>query len=184
MERHSTRRHSSKMCVIHNCHKINRTPGNNGNTSPKYNPSLGKGTNYLTQGERFSFWKSYNVDDAAFLFLNRKDIEEASALILQHFNRFGLTVHCGDRNNNEKSKTEAMHIPKPGTTSSTEAINDINIDNNKYFSFCNQFKYLGSIFTNTLNDSEDIETKQNKIRVLLLVQYRRYFFTNTTADGT
>jgi Reverse transcriptase (RNA-dependent DNA polymerase) len=132
---------------------------NNGNTTPKYNPSLGKGTSHLTQGERFLFWKSYYVDDAAFLFLNRKDIEEASKLLLQHFDRFGYTVHCDDRNNNEKSKTEVMHIPKPGTKSHPEAINDINIDNNKHFSFCNQFNYLGSIFTNNLNDSEDIDRR-------------------------
>jgi hypothetical protein len=76
-----------------------------GKTTIKHNPNLGRGTNHQTQGEKFSFWKSDYVDDAAFLFTNRQDIEKASTLILYHFNRFGLTVHSGDRTNNEKSKT-------------------------------------------------------------------------------
>jgi hypothetical protein len=109
-----------------------------GNTTPKYNPNLDKGTNHHTQGEKFSFWKSYYVNDAAFLFTSRQDIEKVSILILNHFNRFGLTVHCGDRNNKEKSKTEAMHIPRSGETSQPEAINNINIDSNRYFFFLQQ----------------------------------------------
>jgi hypothetical protein len=72
-----------------------------GVSTPKYNPGLAKGTSHLTQGEKFSFWKSYYVDDAAFLLLNRKDVEKASKLIIEHFSRFGLTVHCGDHNKDE-----------------------------------------------------------------------------------
>ena len=77
----------------------------------KYNPNLGKGTSTKTEGMPISFWKSYYVDDAAFLFLNRENIERASRLIMKHFKRFGLTVHSGDKRSNESSKTEAMHIP-------------------------------------------------------------------------
>jgi hypothetical protein len=42
----------------------------------KYNPNLGKGSS-TTKGTHFSLWKLYDVDDAAFLFLNREDIEQA-----------------------------------------------------------------------------------------------------------
>jgi hypothetical protein len=52
-----------------------------------------------------------------------------------------------------------LHIPRPGKISQPEETKDIDLDNNKYFSFCNQFKYLGSIFTNNLNDSEDINRR-------------------------
>jgi hypothetical protein len=41
--------------------------------TPKYNPSLNKGMNYKTKGTPFSFWKSYYVDDAVFIFLNRQE---------------------------------------------------------------------------------------------------------------
>jgi hypothetical protein len=99
------------------------------------------------------------VDDAAFLLLNREDVEKASKLIIEHFSRFGLTVHCGDHNKDEASKTEAMHVPKPGKKSTPEETANIELDNNKYFSFCTKFKYLGSMFTNDLNDSEDINKR-------------------------
>ena len=127
--------------------------------TPKYNPNLNKGTNYKTKGTPFSFWKSYYVDDAAFLFLNRHDLETASSLIATHFRRFGLTVHCGDRRNNEPSKTEAMHIPAPGQVSTENDTADINLDENQYFSFCKNFKYLGTNFTPELNDSNDIKKR-------------------------
>ena len=73
----------------------------------------------VTNGTPFSFWKSYYVDDAAYLFLSRKDIEEALKLIKSHFTRFGLTVDCGDIRNDGNSKTEAMFIPPPGETETT-----------------------------------------------------------------
>ena len=79
-----------------------------------YNPSLKKKVSKLTLGTSFSFWKSYYVDDAAYVFLSQKDIEDASKLIKSQFTRFGLTVHCGDRRNDGKSKTEAILIPPPG----------------------------------------------------------------------
>jgi Reverse transcriptase (RNA-dependent DNA polymerase) len=131
----------------------------NGQISPKYKPNLAKGTSYLTKGEKISFWMSYYVDDAAFLFLNRKDIEKASPMIVHHFSRFGLTVHYGDKRNDEKSKTEAMYIPRPGQQSNTNETKNIEIDDNRYFSFSKKFKYLGSIFSNTLDDTEDIERR-------------------------
>jgi hypothetical protein len=68
-----------------------------------------------------------------------------------------LTVQSGDRTNNEKLKTEAMHMLRPGETFQPEAINDINTDSNQLFSFCNKFKNLGSVFNNKLNGTEDID---------------------------
>ena len=127
--------------------------------TPKYNPSLSKGTNYKTKGTPFSFWKSYYVDDAAFIFLNRQDLQTASSLITTHFRKFGLTVHCGDRRTNEPSKTEAMHIPAPGQKSTENDTADIDIDENHFFSFCKNFKYLGTNFSPELNDSNDIKKR-------------------------
>jgi hypothetical protein len=42
--------------------------------SHKWNPNHGEGNNTTTGGTQFSFWKSYYVDNAAFLFLNRENI--------------------------------------------------------------------------------------------------------------
>ena len=125
----------------------------------RYNPSLRRKVSKLSKGISFSFWKSYYVDDTAFVFLSRKDIEEASKLIKSHFARFGLTVHCGDRRNDGKSKTEAMYFPPPGKTATTTDTADILINENEFFSYCNKFKYLGTIFTPSLKDDLDIQRR-------------------------
>jgi hypothetical protein len=98
------------------------------------------GMNYRNKGQSCSQWKSYYVDDAAFLLLNRSDATEASKLIVSHFRRFGLTVHAGVRNTEESSKTEAMYFPAPLKEPAADAIADIELDNNGYFSFTKEFK--------------------------------------------
>ena len=65
-----------------------------GNFNKNHNLSLKRKVLKTTIGTKFSFCTSYYVDDAAFIFLDRKDIEDASPLIISHFTRFGLTVHC------------------------------------------------------------------------------------------
>ncbi len=117
------------------------------------------GMNYRNKGQSCSQWKSYYVDDAAFLLLNRSDATEASKLIVSHFRRFGLTVHAGVRNTEESSKTEAMYFPAPLKEPAADAIADIELDNNGYFSFTKEFKYLGSTFTPELNDTINVEKR-------------------------
>ena len=45
----------------------------------------------------FSFFLSCYIDDAAFVLLSREDAEKATALIVKHFAKFGLTIHVGNR---------------------------------------------------------------------------------------
>ena len=123
----------------------------------RYNPSPRKKVSELSKGMSFSFYKSYYVDDMAYLFLSRKDIEEASKLIKSHFTRFGLTVHCGDKRNDGNSKTEAMFFPPPGKAATATDTADILINKNEFFSYCNKFKYLGTIFTSSLKDDLGIQ---------------------------
>jgi hypothetical protein len=113
-------------------------------------------TSPLKEGNPFTFWKSFYVDDTAFILLNRRDLTEASKLVSSHFRRFGLTIHTGSRSANEGSKTEFMHFSKPSSKESTEEdLTDINIniDDDKFISSCTFFKYLGSIFTPDLDES-------------------------------
>jgi hypothetical protein len=115
--------------------------------------------NRRNKGQNFSQWKSYYVDDAAFLLLNREDLINASKLIVSHFRRFGLTVHTGVKSSKESSKTEAMHFPAPKQEQTANDTEDIDIDGDRYFSFCDKFKYLGSIFKPSLNDSHDVDKR-------------------------
>jgi hypothetical protein len=59
------------------------------------------GTKHTTKGTKFSFLKSYYVDDTAFVLLNREDVDAASKLIVSHFRRFGLTIHTRSRRKGE-----------------------------------------------------------------------------------
>jgi hypothetical protein len=94
----------------------------------------------------FSLFKSYYVDDTAFILLSRGEVVAASKLIVSHFRRFGLTIHTGSKRKNEKSKTEAIHFPRPGQESSAADMEDIEIDDDRFMSFCVKFKYVGSYY--------------------------------------
>jgi hypothetical protein len=98
------------------------------------------------QGTMFSFFKSYYVGDTAFILLSGEVI--ASKLIVSHFRRFGLTIHTGSKRKGEDSKTEAIHFP-PGQESSAADMEDIEIDADRFMSFCIKFKYLGSYCAGT-----------------------------------
>lgn len=133
-----------------------------GSIDRRANPQLSKGTRHTTQGKKFTFFNSYYVDDAAFILLNREDLEKVSRLIQTHFRRFGLTVHCGDKRNNEDSKTEALFIPTANHKPEPDETNDIMLNDHEYFGFCHQFKYLGTTFDDKLEDSTDIKKRIQK----------------------
>ena len=82
----------------------------------------------MNKGDKFTFFSSYYVDDAAFILLNRNDAIEATKLMHKHFKRFGLTIHTGSKINKEKSKTEFLFVPGAGTTATAPDEEDIFID--------------------------------------------------------
>ena len=125
----------------------------------KYNPSLGKKVSIKTAGEKFSFWKSFYVDDAAFVYLSRKDVVDGAKLVQAHFARFGLTVHCGDKRTGADSKTEAMFFPAAGKKATDADTADIYLNDHKFSGYCNKFKCLGTIFTPSLKDDADINKR-------------------------
>ena len=81
------------------------------NGDVRYDSSLKKKVSKLLKGISFSVWRFCYIDNIAYLFLSRKDIEDASKLIKLHFTHFELTVHCCDKQNDGNSKTEAMFFP-------------------------------------------------------------------------
>ena len=127
----------------------------------QHNPSLSKATNVKNEGTKFKFDRSFYVNDAAFIFLSREDIKKGGKLIQTHFRKFGLTVHAGNKTKEgDKSKTEAMFIPGAGkntTTIDEEA--DIMIGEQEFYSYTKKFKYLGSIFTSSLKDDDNIKRR-------------------------
>jgi hypothetical protein len=111
----------------------------------------------------FLFLKSYYVDDTAFILLSHRELVAASKLIVSHFRRFGLTIHAGSKRKDEGSKTEAIHFPRPGQESSAADMEDIEIDEDRYMSFCLKSKYL---VVPELNDTADITERISQARKL------------------
>jgi hypothetical protein len=106
-------------------------------------------------GEKFSFFKSYYVDDAAFILLSREDAIRATKLIVSHFKRFGLTVHTGSRSLSEGSKTEALYIPPPWKEPYTEEelsaeTADIAIDEDRFISYTVNLNILAAFCSRCL----------------------------------
>ena len=52
-----------------------------------------------------------------------------------------------------------MFFPPPGKTATATDTADILINKNEFFSYCNKFKYLGTIFTPSLTDDLDIQRR-------------------------
>jgi hypothetical protein len=81
----------------------------------------------------FSFFKSYYVDDTAFILLSRGEVIAAQAY------RLSLSTFWSDyshwKRKGEDSKTEAIHFPRPGQESSAADMEDIEIDADRFMSF-------------------------------------------------
>ena len=127
-------------------------------------------------------FKSYYIDDAAFILLNREDAIRATKLIVSHFKRFGLTVHTGSRSLGEGSKTEALYIPPPRKEPYTEEelsveTADIAIDEDRFISYTDEFKYLGSVLQQMLDDKVDIDARIKQAKGQFQAM-RKNVFTN------
>ena len=75
-----------------------------------------------------------------------------------------MTVHAGNKTKKDgKSKTEAMFIPGAGKkedeTTTIDKETDIMIGEHEFYLYTKKFKYLGSIFTSSLKDDEDIKRR-------------------------
>jgi hypothetical protein len=127
-----------------------------------------RGTKHSNKGTKFSFFKSYYVYDTAFMLLSRGELIAASKLmIVSHYPRFGLTIHTGVKSKNEDSKTEDMHFPRSHKSSVTDMEN-IEIDEERFMSFCIKFKYLGTFCMPKLNDTADITGRISQARKYLI----------------
>jgi hypothetical protein len=112
------------------------------------------------------FFKSYYVDDTAFILLSRGELVTASRLVVSHFRCFGLTIDTGVKRKNEDSKTEAIHFPRSGQESSATDTEDIEIDDDRFMSFCIKFECLGNFFVPELSDMTDITKRIIQARKL------------------
>jgi hypothetical protein len=122
---------------------------------------MNKRDNAKTGHIPLDFNRAFYADDAAFDFLSRAELIEGSTFIGKEFALFGLNVHLGTKEPTRvNTKTEAMHIPARGTTPDRTATADYDVlDNSRFISFCDSFRYLGTQITPDLDETFEIKTQ-------------------------
>ena len=111
-----------------------------------------------TKGKLLKVSELFFVDDGAFLFSNREDLQKGVEAIHKHFVRFGQIMHIGkinEDNTRMKSKTVAMYFPATRKESETDALQCIKYSE-YYVLFVKQFTYLGSIIATDLRDDYEV----------------------------
>jgi hypothetical protein len=104
-----------------------------------------RGTNHSNKGAEFSFFKSYFVDDTAFILLSRKELVTASKLIVSYFRRFGLTIHTGVKSKNECQKRR-LFIIQGVIRNHWLLIHRISIRRRPIYVLLHQVQVLGNFF--------------------------------------
>ena len=127
------------------------------------NDSKLTGRRFNKKGTDFTIDDSEYADDTAVLFESREDLVEFAPLLMNHFRRFGMEIHAGDRRSPEKpSKTEVLFVAAPPTVYSNPAsydgtdLTEISLGNYQYFPVVEKFCYLGSLITRDCKDTEDV----------------------------
>jgi hypothetical protein len=124
----------------------------------KFNHVLHGHYNYVHGAESFTVGESLYADDAFFGFATRAELAYWAPIIDRHFTAFGLQVHKGKilpNGKKKKSKTECMYFPRRNKTQEDGDISDVAVDNG-FYTFTDNFKYLGSIISWDLSADADI----------------------------
>jgi hypothetical protein len=94
------------------------------------------------------------VDGITFLLETLDDMMHGGQVILDHHTQFGLILHIDRRGNT--STIESLHIPNKLGEEPIPAGTIVLLDNEAYFHFTEQIKYLGSIVAYCLRDETNI----------------------------
>ena len=118
----------------------------------------------IAKGTPFNLFYLLYIDDGAFLFESREDLQKGTEMLHEHFDLFGLKLHIGE--DNLISKSEAMYISPNLTEDETNSLNvdyesDIPVKNGK-IRMTKKFKYLGAYISNDLKDDYEIDTRITK----------------------
>jgi exonuclease III len=104
----------------------------------------------------FELWASLFADDCGLLFETRADLIAGANCLYQGFLRFGLHMHIG--RGTTDSKTEAMYCPaRSNKYEEGDTSNFVVADG--FIHFCEDFKYLGAIISNTLTSDADVDKR-------------------------
>ena len=111
--------------------------------------------------KRISFLLS-DSDDTVILFDSRESFESFSPLLINHFEKLGMEVHVGHRDQpKQSSKTKVLFVSaSPSshvepTTFDDRNLQTINLGNNRFLPVATKFNYLSTILNIDCRDNED-----------------------------
>ncbi len=106
----------------------------------------------------FEFFHSLYDDDGAFLLTLRREVDDDVPLVFSVLKSFCLSMHVG--RNCQKAKTEAVFYPSAAKIKNPDPVDTCDIVVcGGFVSFTNQFKYLGSIIADKLNDEAECDAR-------------------------
>jgi len=109
------------------------------------------------KGRTFHLSQLFYVDDGAFLFRSRDDLEKGANVLYAHFARFGLIMHIGS--DTDKSKSEAMFFPPDLSPAHDLLVGTTFPIHHGHIHYTDSFRYLGSIITPSLRDDVEVTTR-------------------------
>ena len=126
------------------------------------------GRSYRAYGEEFPLTDSEYADDTAVILVSRNSVDEDVPQLLQHFERWGMEVHAGDRTKEKDSKTEMLFCSKPAhmyedpDTYDSANLNPIELGNGRFIPIVASFIYLGSVVERDCGDEMDVRNRIDK----------------------
>ena len=116
------------------------------------------GRNPNNLGTLFYFRDSSYADDTAVAFTSRVDTDKGTCELINHFSKWGMTIHTGSAENPSKSEIVRYNL-HPNDCIFPDMIF---CPNNSYIPIVSEFCYLGSIICHTLNDKVDVINRIKK----------------------
>ena len=112
------------------------------------------------EGDVFDVPDSEYADDTAVLFVSRASLVASTPSMIEHFARFGMSIHVG--RGDQKSKSEVLFVSAPlHCYTDPESFDGMDVSNillgdGSFIPVVDQFCYLGSLLTRDCRDDADV----------------------------
>ena len=118
------------------------------------------GRGSFDDGEKVELPDSEYADDTAVLFTSRDSLELSTPLMIEHFSRFGMSIHVGSLA--KPSKSEVLFVSAPPAmyvdpdTYDAADLSNIELGNGSFMPIVAKFIYLGSMLARDCRDDGDV----------------------------
>jgi hypothetical protein len=122
-----------------------------------------------SEADEFSVIDSEYADDTGLPFTSRQDVEEQTPKVMTHFERWGMEIHAGvletENKPRKESKSEILFCAAPRSTYSDPTtydgadLSDVLLPEGLFMCIVDIFKYLGSYISRNGSDTFDVDSR-------------------------